>query len=185
MNMVVNKRKKVGRYRAHTTHGGGSRKKRRGAGSRGGRGNAGTGKRAGHKVAGRRIKLGGHGFTPHSSQKTSSAKALNVSYFTPRKMEELLAGKKATKEGDSFLLNLKDLGYDKLLGSGATKLKLKISVSGYSKRAEEKIKAAGGSVISLQESARSSSTSGSRSESKPESKSEKASSETEEDPEEK
>ena len=47
--MVVQRKKKVGKYRSHTTHGGGHRKKRRGAGSRGGRGNAGSGKRAGHK----------------------------------------------------------------------------------------------------------------------------------------
>ena len=50
--MVVNRRKKVVKYRGHSNHGGGMRKKRRGAGSRGGRGNAGTGKRAGHKKAG-------------------------------------------------------------------------------------------------------------------------------------
>ena len=42
--MVVYKRKKVTKYRGSVTHGGGSRKKRRGAGSIGGRGNAGTGK---------------------------------------------------------------------------------------------------------------------------------------------
>ena len=48
--MVVRKAKKVGKYRAKTTHGGGHRKKRTGAGSRGGRGLAGSGKRAGHQV---------------------------------------------------------------------------------------------------------------------------------------
>ena len=47
--MVVNKRKKNTRMRGNTTHGWGSMKKRRGAGNRGGRGNAGTGKRADQK----------------------------------------------------------------------------------------------------------------------------------------
>ncbi len=39
------KRKKVTKYRGSKTHGGGSMKKRRGAGSRGGRGRAGSGKK--------------------------------------------------------------------------------------------------------------------------------------------
>ena len=50
--MVTYKTKKVSKYRGSSNHGGGMRKKRRGAGSRGGRGNAGTGKRAGQKKAG-------------------------------------------------------------------------------------------------------------------------------------
>ena len=47
--MTATKRKKNTRMRAHTTHGWGSMKKRRGAGNRGGRGMAGTGKRAAQK----------------------------------------------------------------------------------------------------------------------------------------
>src|SRR3989338_2045713 len=45
--MPANKQKKVVRYRGSHTHGGGAKKKRRGAGNRGGRGMAGSGKRAG------------------------------------------------------------------------------------------------------------------------------------------
>ena len=44
--MTVNKRTKSSRDRGSKTHGCGSMKKRRGAGNRGGRGMAGTGKRA-------------------------------------------------------------------------------------------------------------------------------------------
>ena len=47
--MTVNKRKKVTRYRGSKTHGGGAKKKRRGAGNRGGRGMGGSGKRADSK----------------------------------------------------------------------------------------------------------------------------------------
>ena len=43
--MVVNKLKKKVKYRGSKTHGCGSMKKRRGAGHRGGRGAAGSGKR--------------------------------------------------------------------------------------------------------------------------------------------
>ncbi|MBS3145783.1 uL15 family ribosomal protein, partial [Candidatus Woesearchaeota archaeon] len=44
--MTVNKRSKKSRQRGTHTHGWGAKKKHRGAGNRGGRGNAGTGKRA-------------------------------------------------------------------------------------------------------------------------------------------
>ena len=66
---MANKRKKVNKYRGHTTHGGGHRKKRRGAGSRGGRGRAGSGKRAGHKKAGGVVISGSKGFLPRRSFK--------------------------------------------------------------------------------------------------------------------
>ena len=47
--MPTNKRKKHTKMRAKTTHGYGSMKKNRGAGNRGGRGMAGSGKRADQK----------------------------------------------------------------------------------------------------------------------------------------
>ena len=47
-------------------------------------------------------------------------------------------------------LNLRKLGYGKLLGSGKITLKLKIQVDSYSARAEEKIKAAGGELVSIE-----------------------------------
>ena len=46
---MKSKRKKVNKYRGSQTHGGGAKKKRRGAGNRGGRGMAGSGKRADQK----------------------------------------------------------------------------------------------------------------------------------------
>src|SRR3989338_8762446 len=44
--MVIHRRTKSSKFRGHTTHGKGSMKKGRGAGNRGGRGMAGSGKRA-------------------------------------------------------------------------------------------------------------------------------------------
>lgn len=145
--MVVNKRKKVGKYRGHTTHGGGHRKKRRGAGSRGGRGNAGTGKRASHKIAGRISKLGAKGFT--SKKAKSVFKTVNVGWFTNERLNKLVNEGKAVKEGDCFNLDLSKLKYDKLLGTGKISLKIKVMVSQCSKLAAEKIKVAGGEVVSL------------------------------------
>jgi len=144
--MTTHKRKKVTKYRGHTTHGGGHRKKRRGAGSRGGRGNAGSGKRAGHKKAGISRKLGSRGFKSKSGPKD---KALNVGYFTIENINKLVSSGKVVKEGNYYLVDIKKLGYDKLLGAGNTKLKLKVTSLVYSARAEQKIKAAGGEMVSL------------------------------------
>ncbi|MBU0470458.1 MAG: uL15 family ribosomal protein [Nanoarchaeota archaeon] len=141
--MVVHRRKKVTKYRAHTTHGGGHRKKRRGAGSRGGRGRAGSGKRAGHKRFTFVNSLGSKGFT---SKNTITVKALNLSYFHIDNISKLVEAGKVTKEGEYYLVDLKELGYNKLLGTGKTNLKLKITVLSCSVKAAEKIKAAGGEV---------------------------------------
>jgi large subunit ribosomal protein L15 len=144
--MVVKRRKKVTKYRAHTTHGGGHRKKRRGAGSRGGRGNAGTGKRASQKVAGISRKLGSKGFRPR--RLVSTEIAININRFTEKYVNNLVQSGKASKEGDFYTLDLKKLGYTKLLGTGTVNLKLKLKVNQWSAKAEDKIKSAGGDLIS-------------------------------------
>ena len=145
--MVVKKRKKVGKYRGKGsgTHGGGARKKRRGAGSRGGRGRAGSGKRAGHKKYG--IVLGRRGFTSKST--TPASKTLNVGTFTTDFVHKSMAAGKIIKEGNYYLIDLAKLGYTKLLGAGNTAFKLKIKVSSCSPQAVEKIEAAGGEIILL------------------------------------
>jgi len=144
--MVTNKTRKVHKYRAHVTHGGGHRKKRRGAGSRGGRGNAGSGKRAGQKKAGSQRKLGSHGFHSHS-RNIPVGKAINVSYFTPTKLETLVALGKVTKQGDIYKVNLSSLGFSKLLGTGTVHAKVEFTANLYSKVAEEKVTKAGGKVV--------------------------------------
>ncbi|MBI2145986.1 uL15 family ribosomal protein [Candidatus Woesearchaeota archaeon] len=140
--MVVHRRKKVTKYRGSVTHGGGSRKKRRGAGSRGGRGNAGTGKRAGQKKAGlKNFHLGRHGFVRHPL--AEQYKIINVGDLTLPKVQ-----KWGTKEGDTYVVDLTKIHCGKLLGTGNTHLKLKVIVPRHSAQAEEKIKAAGGSIVS-------------------------------------
>lgn len=139
--MVTKKVKKVNKYRGGVTHGRGSRKKRRGAGSRGGRGKAGSGKRAGHKIT---KKLGTKGFRPKRS--FTEVKAVNLDYFSVGRLEGLLKAEKITKENDIYQIDLRKVGFDKLLGLGNIKLKLKIIAPAWSKSAEEKIKAAGGEI---------------------------------------
>ncbi len=138
--MTTNKRKKVSKYRAHTTHGGGHRKKRRGAGNRGGRGMAGSGKR-GKANKQSYSKLGKHGFSS-----TRSYKKLNVTNISS--LMELVANKKVEEKNGVYVVDLTALGYDKLLGAGKTNLKFEIKVKQFSKQAEEKIKVAGGSITS-------------------------------------
>jgi large subunit ribosomal protein L15 len=141
--MTTNKRRKVTKYRAHTTHGGGHRKKRRGAGNRGGRGRAGSGKR-GKARKPSFSKLGKHGFTPRGSisrRKSKENKTINLD-----KLQVLVQNKKITeKEG---VIDLTSMGFQKLLGTGKINLKIQVKVAQCSKRAEEKLKAAGGSIIS-------------------------------------
>jgi large subunit ribosomal protein L15 len=134
--MVTNKRSKVVKYRAHTTHGGGHRKKRRGAGNRGGRGNAGSGKRGKAKKQSH-PNLGKHGFVP-GGRKTKT-KSLNLSLLN--KLVE--NGKIEAKEGVIDLTS----SYQKLLGTGQAK-KFNIKVDSCSKKAQEKVEAAGGKIIS-------------------------------------
>ena len=146
--MPVNKSKKFGKYRGHTTHGGGHRKKRRGAGSRGGRGNAGTGKRAGQKKAGMVPKLGvlTSGFTPRGRE-FKSKQSINLSDLSSVKLDRWVAEKKATKQDDTYVIDLTKLGYQKLLGTGNINLKLQVIVNKVSKLAVEKLEKAGGKVV--------------------------------------
>ncbi len=135
--MVVRRHKKVTKYRGSVTHGGGSRKKRRGAGSRGGRGRAGTGKRAGHKKAGMPPQLGQKGFTSQRALR-SKPKIINVGDLTLKTIATL--GSKGT-------IDLTAAGYTKLLGAGTIVQPLTIIIPSASARAQEKIHAAGGRVM--------------------------------------
>ena len=107
----------------------------RGAGKRGGRGNAGMNK---HRVM-TRIKYmpkhwGMHGFNRHPSLRTVYVTA-NVG-----QLEEMAAG--------ADTVNLTEMGIDKLLGSGQIRTGLTVIVEEASARAVEKVEAAGGSVES-------------------------------------
>ena len=140
--MVTNRRKKVVKYRAHTSHGCGHHKKRRGKGSRGGKGRAGSGKRAGHKRHG--IVLGQRGFLPRRSAKPINA--INIGYFTEERLNKLVGEGQAVKKTDQYLVNLKKIGFDKLLSAGTINNKIIFTVAYCSQKTAEKVAAAGGKV---------------------------------------
>lgn len=150
------KRKKVTRQRAGKTHGWGSKKKHRGAGNRGGRGNAGSGKRADQKKpafwnAAKPQKAGqkrgqeyfgkyGFGMNKRSNAKTITLRVLAQS------LPKWAAEKKVSVSGGVYTVDLGPLGYTKILGTGSFDVKAKVLVKAATPGAIEKITAAGGNV---------------------------------------
>jgi len=144
---MIIKRKKATRYRGSQTHGGGAKKKRRGAGSRGGRGMAGSGKRADQKKP-TILKLYGNSYFGKKGFKSKNKKYIKP--ITIQTIETKLYSwlKKGIlkKEKEEIKINLKELGYNKLLSKGKIKNKYDIEVEYASKNAIEKIQKSGGKI---------------------------------------
>jgi len=85
------------------------------------------------------LKFGKHGFTSPQSLKRHE-KILNLT-----KLDELARQKPA-----ETTINLTDMGYTKLLGTGKITKPLTVTVASTSKKAAEKIKAAGGKILTAQ-----------------------------------
>lgn len=145
--MTAKKRKKNVRLRGNTTHGWGSMKKHRGAGHRGGRGNAGSGKRADQKRPsywkdGKSAdKIG---FT---SWRRISHVTINVGHLDSI-ADTLVKEGKAMMAQDAYVINLRELGYTKLLAAGTVTKKLRIGVALTTPTAKAKVEKAGGAVDS-------------------------------------
>jgi len=141
--MVVNKLKKKVKYRGSKTHGCGSMKKRRGAGHRGGRGAAGSGKRGDAKKPSiwNEKYFGKQGFT-------SRFKKLNIINFKEIeiKLPQFIKRGLAKENRGVFEIDLTKVGYDKVLSTGKITKKLNLKVKSFSKSAAEKIKKAGGKL---------------------------------------
>src|SRR3989338_2550991 len=147
--MTINKRKKNTRQRGHKTHGWGAKKKHRGQGHRGGRGMAGTGKRADSKKPSiwKDVKyFGKFGFV----SKTPKLKinAVNIG-FLERHINKFISENLVKKEEGVYFIELEKIGFNKLLGDGRVSMKFKIKTPYASKSAIEKVKEAGGEVIGL------------------------------------
>ena len=146
--MVVRKQKKSRKQRRSRTHGWGAVTKRRGAGHRGGRGKAGAGKRGQQKksmylAAG--VKPIGKTGIRYKKQELA-LNTINVQDISLR-LEKWISEGKAKKTGNKFQIDLKKLGYQKLLGAGRLDKPVEVKVNLFSKRAEEKILKAGGKII--------------------------------------
>ena len=123
---------RTNKFRGRSRYHGRGKKAGRGAGKRGGRGRAGIGK---HKVMFRNKYLPGH-WGMHGFNRHPKLRNVNVSI-------NLL---QVSQMADSDSINLTEMGYDKLLGSGRIDRALNITVGSASARAIEKVEAAGGSV---------------------------------------
>lgn len=141
---MSHKDRKIRSKRGTRNCGWGNTQKHRGAGSRGGRGMAGSKKQKWCGIS----KycpgyFGQHGFKNHSSGVRD--KAINLCDLE-RNLEMFVKEGKVTAEGGKYIVNLTALGYDKLLGSGKISNKMDIAVKSFSKKAKERVEENSGSI---------------------------------------
>ncbi|ADP77673.1 LSU ribosomal protein L15P [Methanothermus fervidus DSM 2088] len=142
---MIRKRRKITRMRGTRTVGGGSAKKRRGAGNRGGRGMAGS-----HKhlwtwiVKYKPDHFGKRGFKRPKAV-TREVKSINLKEID-EKLDELLEKNLAEEKNGMIYIDLEKLGYDKLLGAGQISRPISVKSPEISKKAKEKIIEAGGEI---------------------------------------
>lgn len=132
------------KLRGSRTHGRG-KKHGRGAGGRGGTGNAGLHK---HKfkwmIKYDPMHFGRHGFTRHAQ--IESVAVINLEELVAR-VPELEAAGHAKKSGAGFEVDLTAAGIDKLLGGGRVGSAFTIKVAQASEQAKAKVQEAGGHVL--------------------------------------
>ena len=148
---MATKRKKNSRQRGSKTHGWGAMKKHRGSGNRGGRGNAGTGKRSDCKkpsVWALEHFYGKHGFTTVGGIKKITA--CNIEMLE-QKYHKLLKDGIMKKENEICTIDLQTLNIGKLLSKGHPTKKWNITVRQASSNAVEKIKEKGGQITQTEE----------------------------------
>jgi len=138
------KRSKRSRLRGRRSCGMGARNNYRGKGTRGGKGMAGTGKRAGQKktwiLKYAPDYFGKKGFRRPRKEKPLAG--INLDDIQ-QKMDKFVEEGNARKIEDGFEVELK--GY-KILSRGSPTEKLVIKASAFSEKAKEKIEKAGGSA---------------------------------------
>jgi large subunit ribosomal protein L15 len=148
---MATKDRKTRKMRGSRTCGGGSRKKRRGAGHRGGRGMAGT-----HKgkwtwtIKYDPDHFGRRGFAIPKAVK-NVYKAVNVGELDEF-AEKLLESGVAEKKKGKITIDVTKIDCEKVLGRGKVTKPLVVKATGFSKSAVKKISEAGGEAIFLKES---------------------------------
>mgnify|MGYP001600301949 CR=1 FL=1 len=128
---IRKKRKKVSRMRGSKTHGIGFMKKGRGSGHRGGKGMAGTGKRADHRKT---LILNME--EEYFGKESLKAKPKNYTIINVSDLERLADGK-----------NELNINKYKILGNGEIKSALIIHAKSASKKAIVKVEKAGGKIL--------------------------------------
>lgn len=144
--MVVRKRRRKNRLLGQRTRGHGDTKNRRGAGSRGGRGLAGSHKHKWSKYHGK------FGKEKKKVLPSKQVKAINIDQLL-QIMPKLVAAGKVSEEKGLFVVDGAKIGFDKLLSNGNLKEKLLVRNIKASKKAVEKIEKAGGRFEAASEEA--------------------------------
>lgn len=140
------KNRKTRKYRGSRTCGGGNAKMRRGAGHRGGRGNAGIKKHRKSWFLTHDPSALVHKGPGRPDVPMRVPRAINIRTLEER-VEEMVSSGLAEKKTNKVYLDLSKIGYDKLLGGGVVKNSWVITAMGSSQTASRKISEAGGQVI--------------------------------------
>ncbi len=143
----VKKRRKSSRHAGSQTHGRGAKERTRGSGNQGGKGWAGTGKRADQKKS-LVIHLFGNNYfgkskTLRRGRIAPKLRVINLSNIQAR-MPHFIAKNKAKENKGAYTLDL--TGY-KVLSDGELTIKAEITASAASAVVAEKVKKAGGSLV--------------------------------------
>jgi large subunit ribosomal protein L15 len=141
---MPHRKRKLRKQRGSRTHGYGVVGQHRGGGQRGGKGKTGLSK---HKWS-YTIKYapnhyGKHGFF---SPNKRVMKTINVGKLDEQ-VTKFLSDDMAKKSEDGIVIDLNELGYEKLLGKGKATHPFIINVKYVSKSAAQKIKGAGGRIL--------------------------------------
>jgi large subunit ribosomal protein L15 len=134
VHYMANKRKKTEKMRGSKTHGYGSKKKHRGGGSKGGKGQAGQFK---HKKT---------FFKRWGKAKQPRFKSLEHRGIRPREKAINLGNLIKLAEGRTEI-NAAEFGYGKVLSEGVLEKAVTIKAKKFSERAKAKIEASGGKAI--------------------------------------
>ena len=146
------KRRKKNKLRGQRTMGAGGTKNRRGAGCRGGRGNAGSNKQNWTYIS--KFCPGYFGRTGFKRPDKMLYDDITINVCDiENNLKSMVADGKAVEKSGKYVIDLTAMGFDKLLGSGKVKHALEIKVAKSSASAAEKIKKAGGKVEMPAESA--------------------------------
>ncbi len=129
--MTERKRRKKNKLRGHRTHGKGDTKNKRGAGSKGGRGRAGSHK---HKFT---KYYGEFGKEKKKILAKKTIVAINIDELNKMVDEKIKAG--AIKDTEEIHIDGKEWGIDKILGRGKPKYNYFIENTKISKKADEKL----------------------------------------------
>lgn len=141
---MPHKKRKARKKRGSRTHGYGRVGQHRGRGQRGGTGKAGRRKHKWSYILRHEPEyFEKRGFKPPL---TTEIKAINVGELDEW-INQLLAEKKASRKSDGIHIDLKRLGFNKLLGGGQVTHPLIVTVDSHSRSAAEKIQKANGRIL--------------------------------------